>query len=64
MKLSQYLVSKHMSQSDFAKQCEVCQATVHKWIYELSVPAGKRILQIHLLTDGEVTITDWVKQDG
>ena len=61
MKLNQYLVSNEMSQSDFAKACEVCQATVHKWIYGLSVPSGKRIMQIHELTNGDVSLTDWIE---
>lgn len=64
MKLNQYLVSKGLSQSDFAKQCEVCQATVHKWIYGRSVPSGKRMMQIHSLTRGKVSIDDWVREYG
>ncbi len=64
MKLNQYLVSQSMSQSDFAKQCGVCQATVHKWIYGRSVPSGRRIMQIHSLTQGEVSIDDWVREYG
>ena len=64
MKLNQYLVSKGLSQSDFAKQCEVCQATVHKWIYGRSVPSGKRMMQIHSLTRGKVSIDDWVREHG
>jgi DNA-binding transcriptional regulator YiaG len=64
MKLNQYLVSKGLSQSDFAKQCQVCQATVHKWIYGRSVPSGKRMMQIHSLTRGKVSIDDWVREYG
>lgn len=64
MKLNQYLVSQQMSQSDFAKACGVCQATVHKWIYGRSVPSGRRIMQIHSLTEGEVSIEDWVQEYG
>lgn len=63
MKLNQYLVSNGMNQSEFAKACNVCQATVHKWIYGLSVPSGKRIMQIHTLTDGDVSLADWI-EDG
>ena len=64
MKLNQYRVSEGMSQSDFAKRCGVCQATVHKWIYGRSIPSGRRIMQIHSLTKGEVTIEDWVREHG
>jgi len=62
MKLNQYLVSQRMSQSDFAKSCGVCQATVHKWIYGRSIPSGRRIMQIHRLTKGDVSIDDWIVQ--
>lgn len=62
MKLNQYLVSKQMSQSDFAKRCGVCQATVHKWIYGRSTPSGRRIMEIHRLTKGEVSLDDWIMQ--
>ena len=62
MKLSQYLVSNCLTQSDFAKTCDVCQATVHKWIYGTSVPSGKRMMQIHKITGGEVSVDDWIKE--
>ena len=62
MKLSQYLVSRGISQSDFAKTCEVCQATVHKWIYGYSLPSGKRMMQIHQITEGEVSVHDWIRE--
>ena len=62
MKLSQYLVSNGLTQSDFAKTCDVCQATVHKWIYGTSVPSGKRMMQIHKITGGEVSVDDWIKE--
>lgn len=62
MKLAQYLVSHGLSQSDFAKRCSVCQATVHKWIYGTSVPSGKRMMQIHQLTKGNVSMDDWIKE--
>jgi len=64
MKLNQYLVTNGLSQSDFAKRCSVCQATVHKWIYGLSIPSGKRIMQIHTLTKGDVSLEDWVREHG
>jgi len=62
MKLSQYLVSRGLSQSDFAKRCSVCQATVHKWIYGYSVPSGKRMMQIHQITGGDVSVDDWIRE--
>tara|TARA_R100000654_G_scaffold7629_1_gene18561 strand:+ start:663 stop:881 length:219 start_codon:yes stop_codon:yes gene_type:complete len=62
MKLSQYLVSNGMSQSEFAEMCSVCQATVHKWIYGTSIPSGKRMMQIHQLTKGEVSMSDWIEE--
>lgn len=64
MKLNQYLVTESITQSEFAKRVGVCQATVHKWLYGRSVPSGKRIMQIHSLTEGDVSIDDWVQQKG
>jgi len=61
MKLSQYLVSNNISQSDFAQKLGTCQATIHKYLYKHTVPSGLRILQIHQLTNGEVTVEDWVQ---
>jgi len=60
MKLSQYLVTNGISQSDFAKELGVCQATVHKYLYKNTVPSGKRIMQIQVMTDGDVTVNDWI----
>jgi predicted transcriptional regulator len=62
MKLNQYLVKNEMKQSEFAKELGVCQATVHKWMYSLSVPSGKRIMEIHKKTKGEVSVDDWIVQ--
>lgn len=64
MKLNQYLVTESITQSEFAKRVGVCQATVHKWLYGRSVPSGRRIMQIHTLTSGDVSIDDWVQQKG
>jgi len=60
MKLNQYLVSNGISQKMFAEQLGVCQATIHKYLYKNTVPSGKRIMQIHKLTDGDVSVTDWM----
>ena len=60
MRLNQYLVSEGMNQAEFARQIEVCQATVHKWMYGKSLPSAKRIMQIHVFTDGQVTTQDWI----
>ena len=60
MKLNQYLVSKNISQKKFAADLGVCQATIHKYLYEKSCPSGKRMMQIHLATKGEVTLVDWI----
>lgn len=61
MKLNQYLVTKGISQKAFAEQLGVCQATVHKYLYKSTVPSGKRIMQIHDLTKGKVTVADWIE---
>tara|TARA_Y100000592_G_C5272388_1_gene222465 strand:+ start:304 stop:525 length:222 start_codon:yes stop_codon:yes gene_type:complete len=60
MRLSQYLVSNKISQKRFAADLGVCQATIHKYLYEKAVPSGKRMMQIHRLTDGDVTLIDWM----
>ena len=61
MKLSQYLASNAISQKQFADKMGVCQATVHKWLYKSAVPSGKRIMQIQVITDGDVTVHDWIE---
>lgn len=60
MKLNQYLVLNNISQKRFAEQLGVCQATIHKYLYKNTVPSGKRMMQIHQATDGEVTVEDWM----
>ena len=60
MRLNQYLVSNKISQKKFASDLGVCQATVHKYLYEKNCPSGKRMMQIHNLTQGEVTLADWI----
>ena len=60
MRLNQYLVSKNITQKDFAEKLGVCQATIHKYLYKDTVPSGKRIMQIHSLTKGKVTVTEWM----
>ena len=64
MKLSQYLVLNKISQKRFAADLGVCQATIHKYLYEKSVPSGKRMMQIHVMTEGDVTLVDWIDHFG
>jgi len=61
MKLSQYLATNGISQKQFADKANVCQATVHKWLYKNCIPSGKRMMQIHTLTGGDVTVADWIE---
>ena len=60
MKLSQYLVVNGISQKQFASDLGVCQATIHKYLYEKSCPSGKRMMQIYLLTESNVGLEDWI----
>ena len=65
MKLSQYLVTNQISQKKFSADLGVCQATIHKYLYKEMMPSGKMMMRIHKLTDGDVTIDDWVQHfDG
>jgi predicted transcriptional regulator len=60
MKLSQYLVLNGISQKRFAADLGVCQATIHKYLYEKSCPSGKRMMQIYKQTEGAVNLEDWI----
>ena len=65
MKLNQYLVSKKINQAPFAKDLGVTQSTIHKYLYKDMMPSGKMMMRIHKMTDGDVTIDDWVEHfDG
>ena len=48
----------------FAADLGVCQATIHKYLYEKPVPSGKRMMQIHVMTEGDVTLVDWIDHFG
>ena len=61
MKLSQYLVVNGISQKQFAADLGVCQATIHKYLYEKSCPSGKRMMQIYQITDYQVGLMDWLE---
>jgi len=60
MKLNQYLVENAMSQKEFAARLGVCQATDHKYLYKSTVPSGMRMMQIHKMTKGAVSVQDWM----
>lgn len=62
MKLNQYLVQTGMNQSELANTLKVCQSTVHKWIYNKCNPSSRRIMEIHRITNGEVSVEDWLEQ--
>lgn len=43
------------------EQMQVSASTVDKWCSGKVVPRPKRIAKIHELTDGQVTLRDWLK---
>ena len=61
MKLNRYLVENGVSQKDFANRLGVCQATIHKYLYKNTIPSGKRMMQIHKITQGAVSVEDWME---
>ena len=63
MKLEQYLALKGQSQTAFAHEAKIPQATINRYITGERFPSRDMIRRIEAATDGAVTVLDWFKQE-
>lgn len=59
MKLSKYLKSQHISETEFAKTLGVLQATVNRYCRGKRVPGPKVMRKIFTVTHGAVSANDF-----
>lgn len=71
-KLHKYISKNMIIQRRFAKKCddilknefgetfEFCGATLHRLMHGVTLPKLTQALAIELVTDGEVSVYDWV----
>jgi transcriptional regulator with XRE-family HTH domain len=62
MKLAEYLKAQGMTETAFAEQLGVRQATVNRYVRNDRFPDQVTIERIAELTDNKVTVTDWYEQ--
>lgn len=59
MKLTDYMKSRSITDSDMASMVPCSEGAVRKWRYGERVPRGDQIRRIAELTGGEVTANDF-----
>jgi len=64
MKLAEYLVAKGLKQADFARMMGCTAPCVHNWIYKKSLPSTRQMIEVHKITSGKVTLTDWMEDSN
>lgn len=59
MQLREWLFKERMTQTALSEKLDVTNRIVSRWICGDRKPAASRIVEIHNLTEGEVTFADW-----
>jgi transcriptional regulator with XRE-family HTH domain len=62
MRLGEYLRSAEISQTRFAAQIGVRQATISRYVSGEQVPSTPIVLKIRALSKGAVALDDWVPE--
>jgi hypothetical protein len=60
MKLKEYIYKKHIQAKFLAQDLNMSEATMYKLMNGLADPRISTILAIEEITDGYVTVKDWV----